>query len=472
MMQRSRQSLVKQILVPILGAIVLILVVNLPTAQAQRFRRSEGSPPSGRPESATPGERGPRGPVPSRGEGNQDEGRSRWSRGRGEGDRGGERGDRGGERGDRGGDREDRNRDERRRGDDPRRGDERQREREREERNREETRQRAPRKNPDLENQLKALDVDNNGKLDPLEANRVSLAVFRRLGLDAAQAISMDALLPLVDTPAIDELPLAELGEIEPVPEFGEAPRSKNEPDEFEVTKNDTLLDKRALEDRYSQFVIDQTRAMLTTYDLNNDRMLDAQEQSRVPWGLPEPSKSDLDKNGRLSEIELCERLAKRTSDGFVPANAEPKKPSSQENEEQSGRSRRVVSEPEKKARPKLSQQDRVANYVKELVEKYDKDGNGNLDEAEVKEMRSPPKPSVDANKDNVFSFEELYSHYSGGEKAKKPKSRSRSVADLPSTVFWDPLLPESGSGSGSSRDRSRGSSRNNKVPTLKFGIK
>lgn len=304
---------------------------------------------------------------------------------------------------------------------------------------------------PDLITQLKALDANKNSRLDPLEANRVSIAVFERFGLDSTQSIGYSSLSTVLGDVELEDLELKGLSEEAGVPEFEDLWMQRDPPKEFEPSKVSVLTDKRPLQERYSADVLNQLASMLNQFDTNNDLALDSKEMSVIPWGSPAPSESDLDSNGVLTEIELAERIAARSDNGFVSSKSSEKKAkeSSRNPEDDSPREEETS---RSRPKPKLSEQDRTAKYVKELISKYDKNGDNAMDADEIKEMRSPPKSESDLDGDGTLTFEELYTHYSGG---KKPSSGVTASSEVPGTVYWDALLPES-----SGRSRSSGDDR------------
>lgn len=331
---------------------------------------------------------------------------------------------------------------------------------------------------PGVMTQLRALDTNKNDKLDPNEVNRVSIAVYRRLGLDAGRSMSYSALNTIVGAADLEDLDLAELSEVSEIPGFDVIRSVGEDPGNFEPTRVDRLEDKRSLEERYSRDVINQIQRMFQQFDTNDDRMLDPGEQARVPWGSPDPEESDLDKNGKLTAIELGERLAARTVNGFVPANAEPEEePQRREaDERRRGREDRESEPDRSRARPTMSASDRTATYVKDLIAKYDTNQDGAMDAKEIESMRTKPKASADTDKDGRFTFEELYTLYSGGKKAKR--SGVNATGELPGTVYWESILPENErSSSRSRRDRSdddddeRPRRSGSRIPTVRYGI-
>jgi hypothetical protein len=65
-------------------------------------------------------------------------------------------------------------------------------------------------------------------------------------------------------------------------------------------------------------------------------------------------------------------------------------------------------------AAPPAKLSDKIQNYAKGLVDRYDKNKDGALDAAEQAEMTSPPDASADADKNGTITAEELAAHLSG----------------------------------------------------------
>lgn len=68
--------------------------------------------------------------------------------------------------------------------------------------------------------------------------------------------------------------------------------------------------------------------------------------------------------------------------------------------------------------------------YVKDLIEGYDANKDGQLDDDEISKMRQQPPKSADTNKDGKFSHAELMAHYdnsgSGRESDAKAETNVR----------------------------------------------
>ena len=75
--------------------------------------------------------------------------------------------------------------------------------------------------------------------------------------------------------------------------------------------------------------------------------------------------------------------------------------------------------------------------YAASLMKSYDKDGDDMLTKVEISEMRRPPSPNPDLNRDGLVSEDELlYSLASPG--SRSPASRSRSSRKTKRTMVRD----------------------------------
>jgi hypothetical protein len=77
---------------------------------------------------------------------------------------------------------------------------------------------------------------------------------------------------------------------------------------------------EQPLEKQFDPRVIDYVEKMLKDYDKNGNGQLDKEEWKVGRWSAP-PEESDTDKDGALSKLELCVRIAKRFSLD-IPVNA------------------------------------------------------------------------------------------------------------------------------------------------------
>ncbi|MBL8889099.1 MAG: hypothetical protein JNL67_03915 [Planctomycetaceae bacterium] len=440
--------------------------------------RGEGD--SGRPESGRGSSEN------SRGRGESDAGRNESERGRPESERGrsesgrgrdaesrgesseerrsgrGEsRGDRGEARGDRGGRGESRGEGER--------ASERESSRNRSERGNE-TRTVSGTPREQVLNQLRSLDQNLNGKIEPQEGNLLSRSIMEAVGLDPGQSVHLATLNPLISTIDLEKMPLdAETGiQQEDASSSLEFPSASSRPSsgsDFQV--HPILSDPQPIQERYSALVLEEVRSLLFRYDENHNNVLDAGEMVNVPWGSPSPIESDLDQNGQLNEIELAERLSNlpgATSSGRPSRSRGGRRDESPEEQEaraqrEAEREKAAAERRERERQRRNSTEDKVAVYVRELISRFDKDNDGNMSLEEAKEMRNPPPKSSDTDGDGNLSQAELYAYYGADQESSssstaKKSERGSSESDenrgpLEGAIKWDGELPREQSGTG-----------------------
>jgi len=312
-------------------------------------------------------------------------------------------------------------------------------------------------------NQLKALDLNQDGRLEPAEANPTSSLLMKRVGLDPGRPVYLETLQTLVN-----QLDLTQL-EYDPESgiivdggngrlEFREV-RSRSRANEFSEEANAILSDPTPLEERYSYQVLAEVRSLLMRYDSNRNTVLDPEEIARVPWSEPHPAESDLDQNGVLSEVELAERLAaisgeptsgrSRRSRGRADTSAADPEQAARRAEAEAQRQQQAAERRERERQRRSSgTTDRIDTYVRDLLQKWDADSDGSLSIEEASEMRNPPPKTADKDGDGKFSFPELYAYYGDGDSPSSSSGSSRASAGgsqnrdsrppLPGTIRWD----------------------------------
>ncbi|QEF98479.1 EF hand [Stieleria maiorica] len=112
----------------------------------------------------------------------------------------------------------------------------------------------------------------------------------------------------------------------------------------------------------------DASRSM-TVYDTNEDGAIDKDEQTRIRW-QDEIDQYDLNRDGKLTHLELCVRFAKIRDDSGV------------------------------------TQQ--VINNAKVFLRRHDKNGNGQLDPDEIANGWPSNPEEFDANHDGVITLAEM----------------------------------------------------------------
>ena len=300
-------------------------------------------------------------------------------------------------------------------------------------------------------NQLKALDLNNNGVLEPSEANPTSTTLMNHVGLDTGVDVSLETL-----TTAVKQVDLEKLGlgwDFGIATEGGRSDlefpdvRTRASVSEFTGDGHPVLSDPTPFTERYSELVIAEVRSLLARHDANRNGVLDASEINSVPWSKPHPSESDLDQTGVLTDIELAERLTAIAEENGAPRGRRSRSRSGEGETERSdsssqGRSR----SPRRSSSRSSGSTDRVATYIRDLLAKNDADKDGQMSLEEAKAMRNPPPPSVDKDQDGKFSFAELYGYYGDGdssESSEESDDEDDSRPALPGTIKWDASLLE-----------------------------
>ena len=318
-------------------------------------------------------------------------------------------------------------------------------------------------------NQLVALDVNQDGRLDPIdgEGNVLSTTIMAKVGLDPGLPVHVETLRGLINQIDLEKIQLdAEAGiraeDAVSSFDFPSVPRNRAATSDFDG--HPVLTDTQPYEERYSALIREEVRSLLARYDANRNGILDSDEIPNIPWGPPSPLESDLDQNGILTEIELAERLntlptAGQSSRRTRTRGAADPSADAARAEREAERAAAAAERRERERERQNSGTDRVATYVKDLVTRFDKDGDGMMSLEEAGEMRNPPPKSADSDKDGKLSDAELYAYYSDGQSpsssSSKPSSQSsrEAAADrgpLPGTIMWEGELgaPKSNSGS------------------------
>ena len=315
---------------------------------------------------------------------------------------------------------------------------------------------------------LEALDTNKNGRLEPAEATGMSSAVLQRVGLDPNKPVSFSTLGPMVKQADLRRLRYGKDSGIDPdtaeqgVPSFQVDLPARSPIPQFGVSTHPALQDSRPLEERYSNEILTQLRSTMQQYDRNTDKTLDPEEIKLIPWGSPSPDESDLDKNGFLSEVELCERFQARTkggsssSRGNVSSSKATPKAAEAKPGEAASPSRPASRTRETRRTPTVSRSaapagDRTATYVQALLKKYDASGDNQLDDIELKNMRSRPPKSADSDNDKLLSYNELYIHYGGGaspasgdgKAAADEGGQGREKTIIPGAITWEGAFDE-----------------------------
>jgi Ca2+-binding EF-hand superfamily protein len=317
----------------------------------------------------------------------------------------------------------------------------------------------------DVNNYLTKLDVNRNELLEPDEINDNAKRFLRNMEFDTDRPIPIKRILRKFgktkdEGSEKDKTPVTNSStRVTKVPSFG--PSEGGRP-----VAGFGLSDVKPATARFSESVLQQVEKTLGNYDLNKDRILDRSEIKRAPWGKPKPSKSDTNRDGKLNHTELANRYFAREQFSRESEKTNRTRESKRQavpvtsSRTNSGRSNRnnrsstrgQVTRNRNKPRSQFKPRNSAANdtsaearkkyaaYAKSLIKNYDKDGDGNLSQAEVKSMRRPPV-GADGDGNGYVTETELVDSLSGvsrskavATKSQNPKSNSNSPPNNRST--------------------------------------
>lgn len=261
----------------------------------------------------------------------------------------------------------------------------------------------------DPRERLRRFDANGDGILTPDEVPPpVKAFLAERLGVSLDKPMSIEALAEAVqrgrDGTAPGDRSAHDHERREPerasaggspnplVPGFG-VESELLPPPGFDVPLDGPLAATRPLKERYSAQVLEHVESMLRRYDKNKNDVLDPDEWKDVSWRT-DPKDSDLNHDGRLTKVELCERIAKfRDRESRPGSGGAP-----------SGGSTASSSAP---AAGGDSEKSRLRGYAESLLRQYDENKNGRLERDEWGRMRGSWQ-DADRNRDGVLTLEEI----------------------------------------------------------------
>jgi hypothetical protein len=221
---------------------------------------------------------------------------------------------------------------------------------------------------------------------------------------------------------------------------------------DFSLPDDSPLLQSGPLENRYDQRVIERVDNTLRERDRNRNGVLDAEEIRGGRWS-PDPFVTDLNKDGRLTRVELAERYKmmfaredergggddrRRSSESQSDANRGddrgesrygrgPSPPGSPYGNSTSSTSSTSSSRSSSSGRSsRSSESDRITSYAKSMLAKYDVNKNGQLEEDEWKSMKGAAEADKDGDK--IVSLSELIVKFGGNPDESSSASSSRSA--------------------------------------------
>ncbi len=318
------------------------------------------------------------------------------------------------------------------------------------------------RKNFDVEPYVRGQDKNKDGVLAPEEIEGKRTRQFlEKIGIPTDKSSKIDDLVKNYNTRIANEAEKkrkAFQDRISTLDPFG-APADSVGVDQFGVEKSDEGLqtfDETASGMKASDFAPEALKdadKLLDTFDRDKNGFLDGDEISRLSWRSPSPESSDLNRDGRLSKMELAKRFSTRlattqkrgaeskkkttNAKAVSPATGESRSRSDgskdRERDSQYGRrdsSRGSSGNAVAKAKANAKSSKAYAKYVDRLYKKYDSNSNGTLDKKELA-ASSLLRKVRDEDGDGLISKQEVIALVAGGKsrnrKALSPTSSSAS---------------------------------------------
>lgn len=306
---------------------------------------------------------------------------------------------------------------------------------------------------------LKRFDRNSDGKIDPKELDERTRGfaggMMSRMGIEFNKPIAIADIAKKIEerrkereNGSSDSKKEEDISTTFGIPTFAEfADEMPPIPPDFFLEADSPLLMTGPLESRYTSDIISQVDRTLRSYDRNKDSMLDKNELSRGRFTSPPVEQSDINKDGRLSKIELAERYVAR-SGGRGRIETGKKKSSSSSNTSTRSRedwrsrfaSRDAKKGDEKKTVSKTSSRSssssrssrkssnvsaskKIESYAKSMLEKMDKNKDGSLDKDEIKGAKSLSS-KVDLDEDGVVTLKELIVEYGGDPSGSSSRKR------------------------------------------------
>ncbi|MEZ6134019.1 MAG: proprotein convertase P-domain-containing protein [Pirellulaceae bacterium] len=256
-----------------------------------------------------------------------------------------------------------------------------------------------------LRESLERLDRNENGEIDPHEITALArpylerLAETRRLSLDRSN-----------DIEDFQEAARIYHALKNGVAETSVASTSRSTVQSFRPSDNQVLVPEFGAEVKYpyTQDDLDQADERLRRYDRNGDGAIDQREAANARWTHLDPFASDIDQDGRLSRLELCQRYARRRMLDAASGELVQKSKRVGNGIRPSESSRRAGSDDSQWWRRGGSNTWLAAS----LLGRFDSDRNGRLDTTEAQNIGIAPG-LIDINRDGELSRSELQAYLS-----------------------------------------------------------
>ncbi|MCH8149551.1 MAG: hypothetical protein IH987_16460 [Planctomycetes bacterium] len=182
---------------------------------------------------------------------------------------------------------------------------------------------------------------------------------------------------------------------------------------DFSLPSDSPLLSTVPLEKRYNQRVLDRAERTLREYDKNRDGVIDQEEIRRARSWQSDPKESDLNGDGKLSKVELCERYVK-----WYGTKDSPRGGSRGDERSSSGDSKSKDSG-SSGSKSKFD----TRRYAESLLRQYDSNKNGVLEREEWIKMRESHH-KADRNRNGKITLDELTNNLKSQYDEKKKYSR------------------------------------------------
>ena len=314
------------------------------------------------------------------------------------------------------------------------------------------------RKNFDVEAYVRGQDKNKDGVLAPEEIEgRRTRQFLEKIGIPTGKSSKIDDLVKNYNTRIANEAEKkrkAFQDRLSTLDSFG-APAGSVGVDQFGVEESDEGLqtfDETASGMKASDFdpkVLKDADKLLDTFDRDKNGFLDGDEISRLSWRSPSPESSDLNRDGRLSKMELAKRFStrlattkKRKSEsdkkttsakavspvtGASGGESRSRRDGSRDRERDSRYGRRDSSRGSSgnavaKAKANAKSSKAYEKYVDGLYKKYDSNSDGTLDKKELA-ASSLLRKAKDGDGDGLISKQEAIALVSGGKSSKSKAS-------------------------------------------------
>jgi Ca2+-binding EF-hand superfamily protein len=269
----------------------------------------------------------------------------------------------------------------------------------------------------DAESYFKSLDRNGDRRLEESELNARAVAYLKRIGVETDDdRISLRSIEKRIERnqQSVNEKAAQNAGQELKVPGFGVPAQ------EYSVSPFGSSAEGGQNED-FSESTIDQVEQVLRRYDRNDDNVIDMRERKDARWGRPDPSESDLNKDGVLTRYELKlryhvreqEQARQRVSSRSDRSSSRSDRSSSDAERNSSSRSRTSARTASTSSSTRTTtattskrQSEAYEKYAKSLIKRYDKDRDNRLNEVEWKAVRRPPS-NADKNRDGYVTESE-----------------------------------------------------------------